>query len=164
MFLRSGNPLPTFPMSYHVWVTSNIRYRRYSKVLIIVSYRFLIFLHYLCFQWQGIHCWHFYWAMTSKTSSTGNLPRFSKSPEHGSSVGLSSMDSWTSKTWIVKKFRKIIKQNHQYLLNRKLTWNFEVTQTWQLSRNVNNGSRILKNMNNEETVKIYKTQSPVSPT
>ena len=50
-----------------VWVTSKqsrstVRYRRYSKVLMIVSYRFLKFFPYLCFRGQGTHCRHFYWA------------------------------------------------------------------------------------------------------
>ena len=36
--------------------------------------------------------------VTSKTSSTGSLPRFSRSPKLGSSVGISPMDSLTSKT------------------------------------------------------------------
>ena len=66
MFSRSRNPLLTFSVSCYVCVTSkiqvNFRYRRYSKVLMIVSYRFLKFLHYLCFWGQGIHCRHSYWA------------------------------------------------------------------------------------------------------
>ena len=53
MFLRSGNPLMIFLQSYHVWVTSQIqvdfRFNTYSEVLVNVSYRFLKFLHYLCF-------------------------------------------------------------------------------------------------------------------
>ena len=40
----------------------NFRYRRCSEVLMIVSYKFLKFVHNLCFQGQGIHCWHSYWA------------------------------------------------------------------------------------------------------
>ena len=44
MFLRSRNPLLTFLMSYHVWVTSkfqvNFRFKRFSEVLMIVSYGF----------------------------------------------------------------------------------------------------------------------------
>ena len=66
MFSRSRNPLLTFLLSYHVRVTSkiqvNFRYRRYSKVLMILSYKFLEFLQYSCFQGQEINCWHFYWA------------------------------------------------------------------------------------------------------
>ena len=54
MFSRSRNPLLTFLLSYHVWVTSkiqvNFRYRRYSKVLIILSYEFSKFLQYSCFR------------------------------------------------------------------------------------------------------------------
>ena len=46
MFLRSRSPLPTFLLSYHVWVTSkiqvNFRFNRYSKVLVIGSYRFSV--------------------------------------------------------------------------------------------------------------------------
>ena len=36
--------------------------------------------------------------VTSKTSRTGSWPRFSRSPKQGSSVGISAMDSLTSKT------------------------------------------------------------------
>ena len=60
--LWSRNPFPTIQLSYHVWVTSkihiNVRYRKYSKVLMIVSHRYLTFLHYLCFCGPGIHCRH----------------------------------------------------------------------------------------------------------
>ena len=79
MFLRSRNPLPTFLLRYHVRVTSkiqvNFRYRRYLKVLMIVSYRFLKFFHYFCFRGQGIHCCHFYggtmfgWPRKSRSTS-----------------------------------------------------------------------------------------------
>ena len=82
MFSRSRNPLLAFLLSYHVWVTSkiqlNFRYRRYSKVLMILSYKFLKFLQYSCFRGQGIHCWHSYWATmfawprkSRSTSGTG---------------------------------------------------------------------------------------------
>ena len=41
----------------------NFRFNKYSEVLVIVSYKFSQFLHYiLCLQGQGIHCWHSYWA------------------------------------------------------------------------------------------------------
>ena len=239
MFSRSGNSFLIFLLSYHVRVTSkiqvNFRYRRYLKVLMIVSYRFLKFLHYLCFWGQKIHCLHSYWAtmfgwprksrstsgtggtwrywwfclidfrnffsiyvfrvkksiadipsellclsdlenlgqllvqevhrgtddyvlwnfkisqlymfsrtrnplltfllsyllwVTSKTSGTGSWPRFFRSPEHDSSVRMSAMDSLTSKTWILEKLWKFTRQNHQYLLNRKLTLIFKVTRTW----------------------------------
>ena len=33
-----------------------------QEVLMILSYEFSKFLQYLCFQGQGIHCWHSYWA------------------------------------------------------------------------------------------------------
>ena len=69
MFLRSGNPLLTFLLSYHVWVTSKIQvtfpFKTYSEVLVNVSYRFLKFLDYSCF-WvknplliflQSYHVW-----------------------------------------------------------------------------------------------------------
>ena len=53
MCLWSKNPLPTFLLSYLVRVTSkiqvNFRYMRCSKVLKIVSYRFLKFLHHSSF-------------------------------------------------------------------------------------------------------------------
>ena len=79
MFSRSRNSLLTFPMSCYVWVTSktqvNFRYRRYSKVLMNVSYWFWKYLHCLCFWGQGIHCWHSYratifgWPWKSRSTS-----------------------------------------------------------------------------------------------
>ena len=54
MFLGSKNPLLIFLQSYHVWVTSKIqvdfRSNTYPEVLVIVSCRFLKFLHHLCFE------------------------------------------------------------------------------------------------------------------
>ena len=87
MFLRSGNLMLTFLLSYHVRVSSknqvNFRYRRYSKVLMIASYRFLIFLHYLCFGGHGIYCRHSHWATMFEwprksmlTSDTGGTQRY----------------------------------------------------------------------------------------
>ena len=59
MFSRVRNPFLTLILSYHAWVTSkiqiNFRYRRYLKVLMIVSYEFSKFLHYLCFRGWRIH-------------------------------------------------------------------------------------------------------------
>ena len=183
MFSRVRNPFLIFLLSYLVWMTSkiqvNFRYRRYSEVLMIVSYTFLTFLHYLCFRGQATEFWHFYRATTfgwpqnfRSTSGSGGtddsvlwifeisllfrfsrsrnplliwpteLPRLGdlknlgqlpvlevlRSAEQGSSVGMSTMDSLTSKTWILKKFQKFIRQNHQYLLYRKLTWIFRDTR------------------------------------
>ena len=87
MFSRSRNPLLTFLLSFHVWLTSkiqvNLRYRRYSKVLMILSYKFLTFLQYLCFWGQEIHFWHSYkdtmfgWPPRSKSASgTGGTRRY----------------------------------------------------------------------------------------
>ena len=87
MFSRVRNPFLTLLLSYHVWVTSkiqvNFRYRRYLKVLMIVSYKFLKFLHYLCFRGQGIHFWYSYWATmfgwprkSRSTSGTGGTWRY----------------------------------------------------------------------------------------
>ena len=87
MFSRSRNPLLTFLLSYHVRVTSkiqvNFRYRRYLKVLMILSYKFLKFLQYLCFWGQEIHFWHSYWATmfgwprkSRSTSGTGGTRRY----------------------------------------------------------------------------------------
>ena len=60
MFSRSRNSFMIFLLSYQVWVTLkiqvNFRYRRYLKVLMILSYGFSQFLQYLCFRGQGIHC------------------------------------------------------------------------------------------------------------
>ena len=62
MFSRAGNPFLIFLLSYHVPVTSkiqvNFRYRRYLKILLIVSYKFLKFSHYSCFRGRGIHFWY----------------------------------------------------------------------------------------------------------
>ena len=53
MFSRARNPFLTLLLSFHFWVTSkiqvNFRYRRNSKVLMIVSYRFSKFLDYIRF-------------------------------------------------------------------------------------------------------------------
>ena len=66
MFSRAENLFLTLLLSYNVWMTSkiniNFRYRRYLKVLMIVSYEFLKFSHYLCFRGWGIHFWYSYWA------------------------------------------------------------------------------------------------------
>ena len=66
MILGSKNPLLIFLQSYHVWVTSKIqvdfRSNTYPEVLVIVSCRFLKFLHHLCFWGQRIIWWHSYWA------------------------------------------------------------------------------------------------------
>ena len=79
MFSRSGNPLLIFLQSYHVWMISKIqvdfRFNRYSQVLVIVSCRFLKFLHYLCFWGQGIQCWHSHWTtMFEGPRNSGQLP------------------------------------------------------------------------------------------
>ena len=52
--------------------------------------RLLIKSDHFC---QGTNVW-----VTSKTSWTGRWPELLRSPKHGSSVGMSSMDSLTSKT------------------------------------------------------------------
>ena len=49
--------------------------QRYSKVLMIVSYKCLTFLHYLCFRGQATASWHFYratmfgWPQKSRSTS-----------------------------------------------------------------------------------------------
>ena len=54
MFLGSNNPLLIFLQSYHVRVTSKIqvdfRSNMYPEVLVIVSCRFLKFLHHFVFE------------------------------------------------------------------------------------------------------------------
>ena len=66
MFSRSRNTFLTFLLGYHVCVTSsiqvNFRFNRFSEVLMIVSFGFSQYFHYICFQGQRIICWHFYWA------------------------------------------------------------------------------------------------------
>ena len=62
MFSRVRNPLLAFLLSYHVWVTENPGQLPVWEVLIIMSYKFVKFLQYLCFRGQGIHYWHSYWA------------------------------------------------------------------------------------------------------
>ena len=82
MFLRARNPFSSLVLSCRVWVTLkiqvNFRYRKYLEVLMIVSYRFLKFLHYLCSWNQKIHCRHSSWAIMlgwtrKSTSSPGAL-------------------------------------------------------------------------------------------
>ena len=53
-----------------------------QRVLMIVSYEFLKFLHYLCFRGWGIHFWYSYWATmfrwprkSRSTSGTGGTRR-----------------------------------------------------------------------------------------
>ena len=81
MFSRVGNPFLIFWLSYHVSSTKkihvNFRYRRYLKILLIVSYKFvkwmnewtdtsllyrLYFSHYSCSRGRGIHFWYCYLA------------------------------------------------------------------------------------------------------
>ena len=66
MLSRVRNPFLTLFLSYHVSMNSkiqvNFRYRRYLKVLMIVSYEFSKFLQYLCFRGWGIYFWYSYWA------------------------------------------------------------------------------------------------------
>ena len=73
MFSKSRNPLLTFLLSYHVWVTSkiqvNFRFERYWWF----CHKFLKFSHFSCFRGQGIHCWYFYRA------TLFGLPRKSRS-------------------------------------------------------------------------------------
>ena len=110
MFLRPRNPLPTFLLSYNVRLTSkiqvNFRYRRNSKVLMIVSHWFSKFLHYICFSGQGIHCRHSYWATifgrprkSRSTSGTGGTRRY---------WWLCLINFWYSFTVYVFKVRKYI--------------------------------------------------------
>ena len=64
MSSKSRNPLLTFLLSYHVWVTSkNPSQLPVRKVLMILSYKLLKFSDYSCFRGQGIHCWYFYRAI-----------------------------------------------------------------------------------------------------
>ena len=45
----------------------------YSEILVIVSCRFLKFLHYLCFWGQRILWWHSYWATMGDLKNSGHL-------------------------------------------------------------------------------------------
>ena len=87
MFSRVRNPFLISLLSYHVSLTSkiqaNFRYKRNLKVLMIVSYEFLKFLHYSCFRGWGIHFWYSYWATmfqwprkSRSTSGTGGTWRY----------------------------------------------------------------------------------------
>ena len=87
MFSRVKNLFLIFLLSYHVSVTStiqtNFRYKRYLQVLMIVSYEFLKFFHYLCFRGWRIHFWYSYWATmfwwprkSRSTSGTGGTWRY----------------------------------------------------------------------------------------
>ena len=82
MFSRVRNLFLIFLLSYHVSVTSkiqvNFRYMRYLKILLIVSYKFLKFSHYLCFRSRRTHFWYYYLASmfgcpqkSRSTSGTG---------------------------------------------------------------------------------------------
>ena len=68
-FSRSRNPFFAVPQSYHVRKTSkiqvNFRFYRYSRVLMIWSYGFSKFLHFLHFRGQGIHFSQFHKATMS---------------------------------------------------------------------------------------------------
>ena len=70
----------------------------------------------------------------SGPSKPGSWPGFSKSSKHGSSEKLWKMDSLTPKTYVMKEITKIHKTQSSVpfkdLQNRKLTWIFEVIQTW----------------------------------
>ena len=87
MISRVRNLFLIFSQSYHVSGISkiqvNFRYRRYLKILLIVSYKFLTFSHYLCFWGWGIHLWYSYWATiflwprkSRSTSGTGDTWRY----------------------------------------------------------------------------------------
>ena len=99
----------------------NFLFKRFSKVLTIVSYRFSQYLQYwpICFQGRQNICWHFYWTTmlgqprkyitnsrfwrftrspTESSSCTEGCPGYSMSLKHGSSVGMPAMNSLTSKT------------------------------------------------------------------
>ena len=69
--------------------------------------RLLINLEHLC---QGTKCLGNY-----ENLSNRKLTWISRSLKLGSSVGMSAMDFLTSKTWIMKKFQKSTRHNHQYL-------------------------------------------------
>ena len=153
MFLRSRNPLPTFLLSYHVWVTLKIQVNfrfsgdwwfcliivlNFSTIYVFeveesiadipnelislvdlknpgqllvqevlrgtddsVLWNFIISQLYMFSRARNPFLTfllsYLLW-VTSETSSTGSWLRFSRSPEHGSSVGISAMYSLTSKT------------------------------------------------------------------
>ena len=71
-------------------MTIKLTIKRWSCDRLATFVRLLINLELLC---QGSNVW-----VTSKTSWTGRWPEFLRSPKHGSSVGMSSKDSLTSKT------------------------------------------------------------------
>ena len=73
-----------------------------QRVLMIVSYEFWNFFTIYVFEGEGIHFWYSYWAtscgLTSKIWVNFRFYEFLRSPKQGSSVGMSAMDSLTSKT------------------------------------------------------------------
>ena len=78
MFSWVRNPFLTLLLSCHVWVTSkiqiNFRYRRYSEVLMILSYKFWNFFIIHVFKDKKIHCWYsllsYHVCVTSKSRLT----------------------------------------------------------------------------------------------
>ena len=76
---KSIADIPTeLPCSGDLENPGQLPVQRYSKVLMILSYKFLKFLQYSCFRGQEIHCWHSYWATmfgwprkSRSTSGTG---------------------------------------------------------------------------------------------
>ena len=88
-------------------MTMKLTIKRWSCDRPATFARLLINLELFC---QGTNVW-----VTSKTSWTRRWPEFLRSPKHSSSVGMSSNDLLTSKTWMVKKFQKSRRHNHQYL-------------------------------------------------
>ena len=84
MFSRSRNPLLISPTELPcLGDLENLGQLPVQKVLMIVSYEFLKFLHYLCFRGWGIRFWYSYWATmfgwpqkSRSTSGTGGTRRY----------------------------------------------------------------------------------------
>ena len=73
---KSIADIPTeLPCSGDLENPGQLPVQKYSKVLMIVSYKFLTFLHFLCFRGQATEFWHFYratmcgWPQKSRSTS-----------------------------------------------------------------------------------------------
>ena len=142
MFSRSRNPLLAFLRSYRIWVTSiikiNFRFKRFSasqwcgwfchmnfhNFSSIYVFEVKLFIAGLPTKLPCLGDFEYLWqpsvheliSMSDfENLRTGSCLGFSRSPRHTSSVGMLAIVSLTSKTWILKKLWKSIRQNHQYL-------------------------------------------------
>ena len=97
-------------------------------------------------------------SVPSSTSGTGSWPGFSKSPKHGSSVGMSAMDFLTSKTWISKRSCEEMK-SYDIIWDTIITMssNTSFTGSWSgFSRSTELASSVCLSPLNSPPAKTYK--------